>query len=127
MRVMARNRWRGAWLSRKSLQPLLDEDGYETGETVAAWSEPVAFRCNVCPPKGNAEQSAFGTDVRYDYVMVLDAGERDIREGDRIWLSPDEPGWSDGSVSNAAKSYRVERVSPSEHHVAYALASAKGQ
>lgn len=127
MMVMERNRWRRAWWSTKTLAPLYDGDGYETGESTVTWSEPVAFRCNAAPPKGDSVESAFGTDVRYDLVMVLNAGELGIAEGDRLWLDPDEPSYDKGAIANVSKSYRVERVSPSEHYVAYALSSAKGE
>lgn len=49
--------------------PVLDEDGYETGETEKKYSNPVPVKARVSPNSGNAKESPFGADIVYDKAI----------------------------------------------------------
>ena len=53
-------------------EPILDSDGYDTGEEKVFYSEPVTMRANVSPATGNTSTEQFGNDIRYDKVIVTD-------------------------------------------------------
>lgn len=70
--------------------PLYDAAGHRTGEHEAEYGDPVEFRGNISPNRGNAEIEPFGSDVTYDRVILLVGDSPDIKETYKIWVD-DEP------------------------------------
>ena len=53
-------------------QPILDEDGYETGEMdYTVTSEPKPYRINISSAKGEMATRQFGELEEYDKIMVI--------------------------------------------------------
>lgn len=70
MRSMEINKvkiWYALYLGK---QPILDENGDDTGETRNAYDLPVQIRIRVSPNKGEAQSEAFGTSLDYDSTMI---------------------------------------------------------
>lgn len=65
--------------------PILDDDGYETGEYVASYSEPTKCFGNISVPSGRASVETFGTEVDYDKVIML-AGTSPVDENSRLYV-----------------------------------------
>lgn len=86
MRGMERNKrtlWYAHFLEDR---PVLDEEGGETSEVSAAWSDPVALRCNISGGAGGWAVQPFGgffTDC--DRTLSL-TGACPLRVGDRLWI-----------------------------------------
>lgn len=67
-------------------KPLYDDNGYETGETVPSYSEPVALRINVSPALGESATRQFGDIVDYDRTLVTCDMTLPITEGTVFWI-----------------------------------------
>lgn len=70
-------------------EPILDGDGFDTGEEKAVYAEPVRFFANVSPSRGETETLQFGESLEYDRVIVLESPDADIDEYSRIWFDRD--------------------------------------
>ncbi len=46
-----------------------DEDGNKTGDKIPKYSIPVRALARISPNTGNAEDSPFGTDIKYDKAI----------------------------------------------------------
>jgi len=58
-----------------------------TGEKNATYSKPQSAYVNVSPAGGDAATQWFGTDLRYDKVLVFDStGPTEINEYSRLWI-----------------------------------------
>lgn len=51
-------------------QPILDDNGDETGEYTSGYALPVQIRIRVSPNRGEATNQLFGTLLDYDSTMV---------------------------------------------------------
>lgn len=112
MRTMLRNKrpvWYALYLRD---EPILDEYGFDTGETQAVYSDPVELPINVSPATGNTEDTPFGEFVDYDHSMVTERTDLPIEEGTRIWFGAEPP---------AEHNYTVVRVASSVNGTAYAI------
>lgn len=105
MRALLRNKH--AFYAAKYLgkEPIIDENGYDTGEKKLIYSEPVKLYGNISPAKGTTETYQFGTALDYERVITLDNPCADIDEYSRLWLdrTPDD-GAYDHTVKRAARS-----------------------
>lgn len=50
----------------------MDENGYETGEYRAKYSEPIAIEGNVSKPFGEMYVKKFGIDLPFDRTIVVE-------------------------------------------------------
>lgn len=67
-------------------KPLYDDNGYETGETVPSYSEPVALRINVSPALGESATRQFGDIVDYERTLVTCDMTLPVTEGTVFWI-----------------------------------------
>lgn len=67
-------------------QPILDKDGFETGETEIKYSEPVKQRGNISEAQGESANKEFGNITDYDKVIVLSKLSCPITETSRLWV-----------------------------------------
>lgn len=133
LRVMPRNRWREVFFvaTTGELEEALDGDGLRTGEYVPTYAEPVGMRLNVNPPQGFSNGAPYGTSTDYDLIIAMDRDEADdlgVEAGWRVWLD-EEPEMVGGRPTDAAfaKSFVVERVSPSIHYCQLGIRTARGE
>lgn len=50
--------------------PMVDEDGFETGETIVTYHDPVMMSANISPATGMSNMEQFGNLENYDKVIV---------------------------------------------------------
>ena len=67
-------------------KPILDEDGFFTGEKERGYTEPKVYRINVSPAKGKVSVEMFGEIENYDKTMVTCDTNIDIKEGSILWV-----------------------------------------
>lgn len=76
-------------------QPILDDEGYETGEYTSGYALPVQIRIRVSPNKGEATNQLFGTTLDYDSIMIT-TEDLPIDEFSILWIGR-EPELVDGA------------------------------
>lgn len=69
--------------------PIVDVQGYETGESRATYTEPTAIEVNVSPATGMTRISLFGDDLTYDKVIVSEDRHLLINENSILWVEAD--------------------------------------
>lgn len=70
--------------------PVIDDDGWETGEMTVGYSAPISLQANVSSEKGIIQLQAFGTFEGYDKTLQLDEDYEDINEN-TVWFIDKEP------------------------------------
>lgn len=94
--------------------PILDEDGYDTGEKEPIYDTPKPLRIHVSAAKGNAYTSIFGSVV--DYTKVL--GPADDMT---LPINEQTVFWIDTSDTSAPHDYIVKRVAKGLNAIHYAV------
>lgn len=94
--------------------PIVDDDGFETGEREILFSSPVPLVCNVSVAGGEAWAEVFGTLENYERVIITDDMTCPIDENSRLWIDTSPEG-------NAPYDYVVWRVAKYINHIAYAV------
>ena len=94
--------------------PILDEEGYDTGEKEPIYGTPKPLWIHVSAAKGNAYTSIFGSVV--DYTKVLGPA-------DDMTLPVDEQSifWIDTSDTSGDHDYIVKRVAKGLNAIHYAV------
>lgn len=111
MRDLCRNRqpvWYAQYLGE---QPILDEDGYETGNTAPAYSEPVKAMLNISPATGDTENQLFGTFADYTHTVAT-VREFPFDEQTVMWV---------GVLTGEPYNFKVVRVAKSLNGWLFAL------
>ena len=98
-------------------EPVLDEDGYETGDEHVAYDEPVEIKANVSPASGHSNTEAFGNFAEYDKIISPLPLNCPIDEQSVLFLDK-APEYEDGRPQY---DYVVRRVARSLNHVAIAV------
>lgn len=99
MRLMERNKQTFYYQTYEGETELVDEDGLDTGRTVAKYSDKTECRGTISVASGYAEQQVFGNLEQYDRVIILDDKTVPIDETSRVYIDD--------------KSYIVKRVADS--------------
>ena len=102
--------------------PIVDSDGYETGEYTVTYTDPVSVEVNVSPATGTAQMMMFGTLIAYDKVMVTADLECPINENSVLFVEK-EPEFDE--YGKPMYDYTVKRVAKSLNYISYALREAK--
>lgn len=113
MRTLLRNR--RAFYAAKYLgkEPIIDADGYDTGEKRLTYSEPVKLFGNISPAKGETETFQFGTALDYERVITLENPNADIDEYSRLWV--------ERSPNDGAHDYIIKSVARSLNSLSLAI------
>ena len=101
--------------------PILDDDGYETGETKVGYGEPVKLMCNVSPATGYAQVNMFGNLESYDKVLITDNMNCPIDENTVLFIDK-APEFKDGKP---IYDYTVRCVAKSMNTISYAVSKVK--
>ena len=80
MRCARINQRRIYYANYDGLRPLLDEGGFDTGEKVPSYTQPVEIRANVSPATGDVGVEYFGNELTYDRVVIIDDPNTPINE-----------------------------------------------
>lgn len=92
----------------------VDTSGYKTGEKVKAYGNPVPFRINVSPARGNADREIFGIDLNYNKTMSTADMSCPITEDTVLWIGTTP-------TESAQPNYVVTRISKSLNDIVYAI------
>ena len=112
MRELERNKQRIYYALYTGKVDAVDANGYKTGEKTKSYSDPVPFRINVSPARGNANREVFGIDYAYSKTMTTADLNCPIQEDTILWIgeTPDNP-----------YNYYVVRKAASLHDIVYAI------
>jgi hypothetical protein len=119
MRLLARNRRKVWYCLYQGRKPLLDQDGYDTGETAITYSSPVALMANVTAASGDATQEQFGIGIRYDKVLQVAGTDCPIDEHALLFVDVEPP--EEFDPANVTADYAVTRVSKSLNSTSIAV------
>ena len=120
MRILHRNKVRIFYANYVGKEPILDEDGYQTGEYQVIYSNPVEVRGNVSSARGEVVTRQFGEDESYDRVIVMDDPKVPITKSSVLWIDTMPTILSDGTTETPYD-YIVKQVAPSLNSVSIAV------
>lgn len=103
--------------------PILDENGDETGDYDSGYGSPVSFFATLSASKGTAYADVFGTNL--DYTRTLSTVQKlPITEESLIWKS--EPALNaDGTVDKESADYTVAGIADGLNELVVALKARK--
>lgn len=115
MRTLLRNKrpFYAAKFVKMDEQPIIDGDGFDTGEEKPVYAEPVRLFGNISPSRGETETLQFGESLEYDRVISLEDPNADIDEFSRLWL--------DRTPEDGAHNYIVKAVARSLNSLSVAI------
>lgn len=91
---------------------------YDTGEKTVNYSAPVLCRANIAPATGNALVDLFGTDEKYDRIIVMDNDTAPLIDEQTVLCVDVAPVYSQGKVNY---DYVVRRIAKSLNFTALAI------
>ena len=118
MRIMERNK-KAVWYclyDRK--EPIIDEDGNETGEEQIVYKPVQSLRANVSAASGSSQVEQFGNLAGYDKVIVTDNTSCPIDENTVLFIDKEPEYDEDGKP---LYDYMVKRVAKSLNSVSVAV------
>lgn len=113
MRCLKRNKSRFFYKTYLGETPILDDDGYKTGEYEQGYSDPVETYANISPASGSTYTEMFGRDVSCDKIIVTDELDCPISESSLLYI--------DRLPTEGEADYVVSRVSKSLNSISYAV------
>ena len=105
MRELERNKRTVYYALFDKNEPILDEDGNDTGEVMPNYLPPVQLRINVSPAAGESATRQFGDVVDYDRTLVICDTNLPIDEHTVFWI--------DDTDTTKAFDYTVRQVAKS--------------
>ena len=116
MRSLNRNKRKIFYAVYEKDEPIIDAQGYETGERTPVYSKPVELRCNVSAASGAESVEAFGSFTGYTRSICVSDATCPLDEKSIVWfgVSPDEP-----------HNYIVTLKADSKNGILYALQEVK--
>ena len=99
-------------------EDLTDMGGYKTGEKRLVYSAPVEMLANVSEAKGRSEAEQFGTDLKYDKVILTCEMDCPINEQTVLFVDREPAFDNDGCP---LFDYVVSRVAKSINVITYAI------
>jgi hypothetical protein len=105
VRELERNKRRIYYALFDQNEPILDDDGNDTGEERPLYFAPVELRINVSPALGESATRQFGEVVDYDRTLVICDMSLPINEKTVFWIDEtDTEKPYDYTVKKVAKS-----------------------
>lgn len=121
MKLMKRNLTPVYYCLYSDRQPIMDDDGYETGEYGVGYGKAVKLMCSVSPATGYAQAEMFGSLESYDKVLITDDMTCPIDENTVLFIDK-EPEFEGGKPKF---DYKVRRVAKSLNAISYAVSKVK--
>lgn len=118
MKLMERNKVPFWYCLFDRKEPILDEDGNDTGDQKVFYAEAVPIRANVSSATGTAQIEQFGNLDHYDKVIVTEDMSCPIDETTVLFVDK-EPEYD--AEGQPLYDYIVRRVARSLNVVAYAI------
>lgn len=117
MKVMERNKRTFWYCLYDRKEPIVDDDGNETGEEQIVYKPAKSLRANISAASGSSQVEQFGNLAGYDKVIVLDDTSCPIDENTVLFIDKEPEYGEDG---NPLYDYRVKRVAKSLNSVSIA-------
>lgn len=118
MKVMERNKRTFWYCLYDRKEPIIDEDGNETGEEQIAYKPAQSLRANISAASGSSQVEQFGNLAGYDKVIVTDDTSCPIDENTVLFIDKDPAHDEDGKP---LYDYMVKRVARSLNSVSIAV------
>lgn len=118
MKVMERNKRTFWYCLYDRKEPIIDEDGNETGEEQIVYKPAQSLRTNISAASGSSQVEQFGNLAGYDKVIVLDDTSCPIDENTVLFIDK-EPEYDDDG--KPLYDYMVKRVAKSLNSVSIAV------
>ena len=112
MRSLNRNKRQLYYALYKGEEPVLDEHGYETGESNPTYGEITEIHANVSAAIGEEVVQAFGSFTNYSRIVCVADSNCPIAEHTIVWF---------GVAATGAYNYIVTRKADSKNGILYAL------
>jgi len=96
--------------------PILDDDGYETGDYTVSYGTPVELNANVVSKSSEVAREYFGEQLEYHKVILVDI-DCPIVESTAIWIDTGNP----LEDSNIKHNYQVVGINDSLNYKAIAV------
>lgn len=93
-------------------EPILDDEGRDTGEYKIVRSEPVPVFANVSAASGSAQAEVFGTFLNYDRTVIIDNKNFEVSETAVLWIDKD---------TSKEHDYIVKRIAKTPNYLALAV------
>lgn len=117
MKVMERNKRTFWYCLYDRKEPIIDEDGNETGEEQIVYKPAQSLRANISAASGSSQVEQFGNLAGYDKVIVLDDTSCPIDENTVLFIDKEPEYDEDGKP---LYDYMVKRVAKSLNSVSVA-------
>lgn len=117
MKVMERNKRTFWYCLYDRKEPIIDEDGNETGEEQIVYKPAQSLRANISAASGSSQVEQFGNLAGYDKVIVLDDTSCPIDENTVLFIDKEPEYDEDGKP---LYDYMVKRVAKSLNSVSIA-------
>ena len=91
---------------------VIDEFGNRTGQYVATYTEPIAYRANISPARGASDLEQFGINTNYTKVIVTSDMECPFTETTRLWI---------GIPTSKSYNYVVTQRAESINSISFAI------
>lgn len=101
-------------------EPVYDENGYRTGETVPQYSNPVKLWGNISPASGWIRSEVFGIVDRYERIINPMPLDCPLDEKAILFIDKKPEYDESGNVTNTGD-YIVTQVAKSLNHKAYRI------
>lgn len=86
MRGLNRNMINFWYANAVASKPIVDAEGFETGEYEVEYTAPRITRGSISPPYGNASREMFGIDAPYDMVITMFLPTPEFSEDSVLWI-----------------------------------------
>lgn len=96
--------------------PILDEQGFETGESRPTYGDINELRCNVSSASGEDAVEAFGNFTRYTRAVCVSDNDCPLDEDSVVWF---------GIPTSEPYNYIVTLKADSKNGIMYALQEVK--
>lgn len=117
MKVMERNKRTFWYCLYDRKEPIIDEDGNETGEEQIVYKPAQSIRANISAASGSSQVEQFGNLAGYDKVIVLDDTSCLIDENTVLFIDKEPEHDDDGKP---LYDFMVKRVAKSLNSVSIA-------
>ena len=120
MRELERNKRTVYYALFDKNEPILDENGYDTGEERPSYFAPVGLRINVSPALGESATRQFGEILDYDRTLVTCDVDLPIDEKTVFWIDEtDTTKPFDYTVKKVAKSLNSLQIAVKKVEVSF--------
>ena len=85
MRILNRNKQTVYYAIYNGITPVVDEDGFLTGEKAVSYGAVTPLECNVSAARGTSDLEMFGINEVYTRTLATDQMNLGITESSIVW------------------------------------------